>query len=56
VRGFKRDLDAGLRKLHELLADAGCPRSAAVLARWLDDGVPDDEFLDGTDARIGLLR
>ena len=56
IRGFKRDLDAGLEKLRELLADAVCRRSAAVLARWLEDGVPDDEYLDGTDARIGLLR
>jgi energy-coupling factor transporter ATP-binding protein EcfA2 len=56
IRGFKRDLDAGLTKLEELLGENGCARSKAVLARWLDESVPDDDYLDGTDARIGLVR
>jgi energy-coupling factor transporter ATP-binding protein EcfA2 len=56
IRGFKRDLADGLAELHELLESAACDRSAAVIAAWLDDRVSDDEFLDGTDARIGLVR
>jgi len=56
IRGFKRDLVDGLGELHELLESVGCDRSAAVIAAWLDDRVSDDEFLDGTDARIGLVR
>jgi hypothetical protein len=56
IRGFKRDLDEGLRDLHEKLTSASCTRSAAVLSRWLDGGVADDDYLDGTDARIGLVR
>lgn len=56
IRGFKRDLVDGLGDLHELLESAACDRSAAVIAAWLDDRVSDDEFLDGTDARIGLVR
>jgi energy-coupling factor transporter ATP-binding protein EcfA2 len=55
IRGFKRDLQAGLVELHETLAAADCARSAEVVRQWLDDDVPDDEYLDGTDARIGLL-
>lgn len=56
IRGFKRDMADGLGELHELLESAACDRSAAVIAAWLDDRVSDDEFLDGTDARIGLVR
>jgi hypothetical protein len=56
IRGFKRDLVDGLTELQELLESAACERSAAVVGAWLDDRVSDDEFLDGTDARIGLVR
>lgn len=56
IRGFKRDLQPELADLREVLDSTGCDRSAAVVAGWLDDSVSDDEFLDGTDARIGLLR
>lgn len=56
IRGFKRDLADGLSELHELLGSAACERSAAVVSLWLDDRVSDDEYLDGTDARIGLVR
>jgi hypothetical protein len=56
IRGFKRDIADGLGELHDLLGSAACDRSAAVIAAWLDDRVSDDEFLDGTDARIGLVR
>jgi hypothetical protein len=56
IRGFKRDLEPGLVELEEALNGAGCARSALVVSRWLDDATSDDEFIDGTDARIGLLR
>ena len=56
IRGFKRDLEPGLVELEEALNGAGCARSALVVSRWLDDTTSDDEFIDGTDARIGLLR
>jgi hypothetical protein len=56
IRGFKRDLAEGLEELKEALEKRSCERSARVVARWLDDSVSDDDFLDGTDARIGLLR
>lgn len=56
IRGFKRDLADGLVELREIFESADCERSAAVISSWLDDRVSDDEFLDGTDARIGLLR
>lgn len=56
VRGFKRDLANGLDELLEKLEKQSCHRSARVVARWLDSSVSDDEFIDGTDARIGLLR
>lgn len=56
VRGFKRDLLEGLNDLHETLDGTGCRLSAEVVGRWIDPSVPDDDYLDGTDARIGLLR
>lgn len=56
IRGFKRDLADGLGELQELLSSAACARSATVIAAWLDNRVSEDEYLDGTDARIGLLR
>ena len=56
IRGFKRDLTNGLDELLEKLEKQSCHRSARVVARWLEPSVSDDEFLDGTDARIGLLR
>lgn len=56
IRGFKRDLVDGLAELQEAFGNAGCQESASVVESWLDDRVSDDEFLDGTDARVGLLR
>lgn len=56
IRGFKRDLVDGLVDLHDLLVSTGCERSAAAVGRWLDERISDDEYLDGTDTRIGLLR
>jgi hypothetical protein len=54
VRGFKRDLADGLEELRDELGRVGAKRCVSVLERWLDDRVPDDEFLDGTDVRVGL--
>lgn len=56
IRGFKRDLVDGLDELQEVLEKQSCERSARIVSRWLADSVSDDEFIDGTDARIGLLR
>lgn len=54
IRGFKRDLSPGLETLHDDLVSANCERSARVVASWLAPSVSDDEYLDGTDARVGL--
>jgi len=56
IRGFKRDLAPGLTDLYETLDASLCKRSAAVVARWLADEVPDDDYVDGTDARVSLVR
>lgn len=56
IRGFKRDLAEGLDELQDLLERQSCDRSARIIGRWLADSVSDDEFIDGTDARIGLIR
>ncbi len=56
IRGFKRDLEEALTDLLDELTAKGCRRSGAVVKRWLDPQTPDDEYLDGTDARIGLLQ
>lgn len=55
IRGFKRDLVDGLEQLHEEFEATGCQRCARVVDRWLDDRVSDDDYIDGTDARIALV-
>lgn len=55
IRGFKRDLTEQLDALERILESADCQRSAQVVHRWLDERTADDEFIDGTDARLGLL-
>jgi hypothetical protein len=55
VRGFKRDLQKGLTELRDLLRQQGCTSCVRVLEDWLDDEVPDEMFLDGTDARVGIV-
>ncbi|MCC5953700.1 MAG: hypothetical protein JJU45_16530 [Acidimicrobiia bacterium] len=55
IRGFKRDLQPELEDLRKMLDSAGCETCVEVIDRWLDPRVADDEFLDGTDARIGLV-
>lgn len=55
IRGFKRDLVPGLRELCDLFAEVGAKRCVAVIEDWLSDAVSDETYLDGTDARIGLV-
>jgi hypothetical protein len=55
LRGFKRDLERGLRQLRDQLQRQGCASCVRVLDDWLDDDVPDEMFLDGTDARVGIV-
>lgn len=55
IKGFKRDLNDGLEKLKELLAERGSVRCVRVLEDWLDDSLSDDTFIDGTAARVGLV-
>jgi MoxR-like ATPase len=55
VRGFKRDLEDGLRRVRRLLVEADCRTCVSVIDEWLRDEVPDETFLDGTDARVGLV-
>jgi hypothetical protein len=56
IKGFKRDLADALADVREDLDGAGVRRCVAVLNHWLSDIVPDDEFLDGTDVQVGLVR
>jgi energy-coupling factor transporter ATP-binding protein EcfA2 len=56
VKGFKRDLREALTDVREDLEGAEARRCVVVLDRWLNPAVPDDEFLDGTDAQVGLAR
>jgi len=55
IRGFKRDLQPALTELSDILAEHECHRSARVVDLWLDERLSDDEYLDGTDTKIGLL-
>jgi hypothetical protein len=56
IRGLKRNLSDALDELSDLFADNGAPRAKAIVDRWLDPRWSDEEFVDGTDARIGLVR
>ncbi len=56
IRGFKGHLTESLTELLEELEKVGAEQSALILRRWLDDSVSDDEFLEGTDPRLALVR
>ena len=56
IRGFKGNLLECLKELQQEFEGVGAEQSAAIVARWLDDAVPDDEFLEGTDPRLALAR
>ena len=56
IRGFKRHLAESLKELLEEFDNVGADQSASIMRRWLDDGVSDDEFLEGTDPRLALAR
>lgn len=55
IKGFKRDLARGLDELKDDFESIGADRCAAVIAEWLDERTPDDEFLDGTSHLVGLI-
>lgn len=54
IRGFKRDLAETLEELEELLEERKCTRCRSVVGWWRDARLSDDEYLDGTDARLAL--
>jgi hypothetical protein len=56
IRGFKGQLTGALEDLVTELETVGASESVAIVRRWLDDGVSDDEYLDGTDPRLTLAR
>ena len=56
IRGFKGYLFESLKDLLEEFEGVGAQQSAAILRRWLDDSVTDDEFLEGTDPRLTFAR
>jgi len=56
IRGFKGHLTESLTELLEEFEKVDAEQSALILRRWLDDSVSDDEFLEGTDPRLALVR
>lgn len=56
IRGFKGHLAESLKELLEEFEKVGAKQSASIVRRWLDDTVSDDEFLEGTDPRLALVR
>ena len=56
IRGFKGHLAESLKELLEEFEKVGAKQSASIVRRWLDDSVSDDEFLEGTDPRLALVR
>lgn len=55
IRGFKRELAPGLARMRELAQGQNADRTVSVLDDWLDASVSDDSYIDGTDARVGLV-
>ena len=56
IRGFKAPLTEALKGLAKEFEALDAVESVAIVRRWLDDGVSDDEYLDGTDPRLTLAR
>ena len=56
IRGFKGQLVDELRELRDAFDGVSATESVAIVDRWLDDSVSDDEYLDGTDPRLTLAR
>ena len=56
IRGYKAELAEGLHEISELLADQNLNHTLEVIAHWSDSAVGEDEYLDGTDPKIGLWR
>ncbi|MCQ3808343.1 MAG: hypothetical protein OXB92_07215 [Acidimicrobiaceae bacterium] len=56
IRGFKGHLAEVLQELLDEFENVGADQSASIVRRWLDDSVSDDEFLEGTDPRLALMR
>lgn len=56
IRGFKAPLTDALKGLLKEFEALDAVESGAIVRRWLDDGVSDDEYLDGTDPRLTLAR
>lgn len=55
IRGFKRDLAEGLRLLQTAFENADASQCSAVINDWLEESVSEDDFLDGTSGRVGLI-
>ncbi|MCY4423906.1 MAG: AAA family ATPase [Acidimicrobiaceae bacterium] len=56
IRGFKASMTAALEELLAEFEALDATESAAIVRRWLDEGVSDDEYLDGTDPKLTLAR
>ncbi len=56
IRGFKGQIAESLNELFKEFEGVGAPQSAEIVRRWLDASVSDDEFLEGTDPRLALVR
>lgn len=56
IRGFKGHLVGTLGELLEEFEAVGAEQSASIIRHWLDERVSDDEFIDGTDPRLALVR
>lgn len=56
IRGFKGHLLECLEELLQEFDKVGAKQSAAIVGRWLDDELSNDEFLEGTDPRLALAR
>ncbi len=54
IRGFRGELASALAELQRQFEQVSAHRCAAVVEAWLDEGLSDETFIDGTDASVGL--
>ena len=55
IRGYRYDIEDGLRDLRDLWRTAGLARSVAVLDDWLAEDRSPDSLLDGLSVTVGMV-
>ena len=56
IRGYRGQLAPHLSELRDRFAAAGLTRSERVFEGWLQSGLSDDDYIDGSDHQVGLMQ